>query len=129
MFRSTIVTLTLAALVAAAPQTTQSGNPIVPGWYADPEAHVFQNEYWIYPTYSAPYNEQTFMDAFSSPDLVHWTKHPRVIEAGSFGWVKRAMWAPSVVAKDGRYFLFFGANDIQNDDQLGGIGIGVSDAP
>mgnify|MGYP000626694472 CR=1 FL=1 len=34
----------------------------VPGWYADPEAHVFNNEYWIFPTYSAPYDEQRFMD-------------------------------------------------------------------
>ena len=52
-----------------------SGNPIFPGWYADPEAKVFGKEYWVYPTYSAPYNEQTLFDAFSSPDLVHWTKH------------------------------------------------------
>ena len=27
-----------------------SGNPIVKGWYADPEAAVFGKQYWIYPT-------------------------------------------------------------------------------
>ena len=53
--------------------TQHSGNPIFPGWYADPEAKVFGKEFWIYPTYSARYEEQTFLDAFSSPDLVHWT--------------------------------------------------------
>lgn len=29
-----------------------SGNPIVDGWYADPEGVVFDNEYWIYSTLS-----------------------------------------------------------------------------
>ena len=48
----------------AASQASRSGNPILPGWYADPEAHVFNGAYWIYPTYSAPYDQQTFMDAF-----------------------------------------------------------------
>ena len=57
-----------------------SGNPIFPDWYADPEAKVFGKEFWIYPTYSARYEEQTFFDAFSSPDLVHWTKHSRILD-------------------------------------------------
>ena len=51
-----------------------SGNPILAGWYADPEVTVFGNRYWIYPTFSAPYAEQLHFDAFSSPDLVHWTR-------------------------------------------------------
>ena len=104
-------------------QTPRSGNPILAGWYADPEAHIFEQEYWIYPTYSAPYGEQTFLDAFSSSDLVSWTKHSRVLDAADVTWARRAVWAPSVAEKDGRYYLFFGANDIQNDSQVGGIGV------
>src|SRR4051812_25976043 len=110
MFRSTILALTLAALASAPPQTKESGNPVIPGWYADPEAHVFQSEYWIYPTYSAPYDQQTFMDAFSSRDLLTWTKHARILDAADVTWAKRAMWAPSIVEKDGWFYLFFGAN-------------------
>src|SRR2546421_8011406 len=68
-------------------QTPRSGNPILPGWYADPEAHIFENEYWIYPTYSAPYDEQVFMDAFSSKDLVVWRKHPRILDVADMRWV------------------------------------------
>ena len=71
------------------------GNPILPGWYADPEARVFENQYWIYPTYSAPYNQQTFFDAFSSPDLVSWTKHPHVLEIARHMGDAR-VWAPSI---------------------------------
>ena len=107
----------------------RSGNPVLPGWYADPEAHVFAGQYWIYPTYSAPYDDQIFLDAFSSPDLVTWTKHPHVLETANVRWAKRAVWAPSIVEKDGWYYLFFGANDIQNDGETGGIGVARARRP
>jgi beta-xylosidase len=110
-------------------QTPRAGNPVVQGWYADPEAHVFAGRYWIYPTYSAPYDQQLYMDAFSSTDLVTWQKHPRILDAVNVKWAKRAMWAPSIVEKDGWYYLFFGANDIQNDQQPGGIGVARSRRP
>jgi beta-xylosidase len=116
-------------LVLLAAQLPVSGNPILPGWYADPEAHVFGAEYWIYPTYSAPYDEQVFLDAFSSPDLVTWTKHPRVLDTATIPWAKRAVWAPSIILRDGWYYLFFGANDVQNDQQIGGIGLARSRTP
>ena len=122
------IALALAGVHSAA-QAGRSGNPILPGWYADPEARIFEREYWIYPTYSAPYDEQTFLDAFSSPDLITWTKHPRVVDTSRVAWAKRAMWAPSVVEKGGSYYLFFGANDIQNDSQIGGIGVARASHP
>ena len=122
--------IALSALAgAASPQRETSGNPILPGWYADPEAHVFSGEYWIYPTSSAPYDEQTFMDAFSSKDLIAWTKHDRILDIAKVTWAKRALWAPSIIEKDGWYYLFFGANDIQNDQQMGGIGVARARQP
>lgn len=107
----------------------KKGNPVFPGWYADPEGTIFGKQYWIYPTYSAPYNQQVFLDAFSSPDLVNWTKHPRILDTAAVKWAKRAMWAPSIIHKKNKYYLFFGANDIQNNEQKGGIGVAVSDKP
>jgi hypothetical protein len=35
--------------------SAKSGNPVFPGWYADPEGAVFGDRFWVYPTYSAPY--------------------------------------------------------------------------
>ena len=99
------------------------------GWYADPEGVVFGDEYWIYPTYSAPYNEQLFADAFSSPDLVHWTKHKSVLALENISWLNRCLWAPSVVHANGKYYFFFGGNDIQNNDMVGGIGVAIADNP
>ena len=107
---------------------TLAGNPVFPGWYADPEATIFGKEYWIYPTYSAPFDQQVYMDAFSSPDLVHWTKHPRIVDTISIKWSRRAMWAPSIVEKAGKYFLFFGANDV-HEGEVGGIGVAVASRP
>ncbi|RFS19505.1 arabinan endo-1,5-alpha-L-arabinosidase [Chitinophaga silvatica] len=106
-----------------------SGNPVFPGWYADPEGVIFGKQYWIYPTYSAPYEKQVFFDAFSSPDLVNWTKHSNILDTSAVKWAKIAMWAPAILEKDKRYYLFFGANDIQNDQEVGGIGIAVADKP
>ncbi len=110
-------------------QPKTSGNPVFPGWYADPEGVVFGDEYWIYPTYSAPYDEQTFMDAFSSKDLVNWTKHPKVLSKENISWFKRALWAPAVIHANDKYYIFFGANDIQSNNELGGIGVAVADNP
>ncbi len=122
---------TLHVQVNAQADTSHSyaGNPVFPGWYADPEGIIFRNTYWIYPTFSAPYNKQVFLDAFSSPDLVNWTKHSRILDTASIKWARRAMWAPAIIEKKGRYYLFFGANDIQSDAEYGGIGVAVADNP
>ena len=119
----------LLAACASEPEPRLSGNPVFEGWYADPEGVVFGDEYWIYPTYSARYHEQVFFDAFSSPDLVTWTKHERILDATRVAWADSAMWAPAAIEKDGRYYFFFAANDIQSDEALGGIGVAVSDHP
>ena len=141
------------ALLSGGPAAAE--NPIVPGWYADPEIRVFGDRYWIYPTYSdhgetpdvskhfserqkklreqktvrPSYHFQTFFNVFSSPDLVHWTKHSHALDVENVAWAAYAVWAPSAIEKDGKYYLFFGANDIQSDDQPGGIGVAVSDRP
>lgn len=124
--------LSLYAFVANAQQKEDSlwsGNPIFKGWYADPEAAVFKKRYWVYPTFSAPYGKQVFFDAFSSPDLINWKKHSSILDTAAIKWAKRAMWAPSVVEKNKKYYFFFGANDIQNNQEYGGIGVAVADKP
>lgn len=126
-----LVLMVLAAYpgVSQKPAKARSGNPIFEGWYADPEVVVYGKEYWIYPTYSAPYEEQVFFDAFSSRDLVNWKRHGHILDTAAIKWANRAMWAPAVIEKGGKYYLFFGANDIQNDHERGGIGVAVADKP
>lgn len=119
-------------------QVKTSGNPIMEGWYADPEGAIFDNTFWVFPTYSAKYEDQVFLDAFSSKDLIQWEKHSHIIDTSAVKWAKRAMWAPCIVQKNKQYFLFFSANDIQapfrqgykaEENKIGGIGIGVASKP
>ena len=126
--RKLILATALFSLTITATAQT-SGNPIFPGWYADPEATIFNNTYWVYPTYSDKYDKQVFFDAFSSPDLTHWTKHPHILDTAAIRWAHRAIWAPAITKKDGKYYFFFAANDIQNDSAIGGIGVAVANKP
>ena len=58
---------------------TPSGNPIFPGWYADPETAVYDNTYWVYPTYSAPYISPARMIIISSIIADPWAKQTPII--------------------------------------------------
>jgi beta-xylosidase len=145
--------LLLAATTCAGAREVTPRNPIVPGWYADQEIRRFGGRFWIYPTVSlappdapAPvlsaaqramrakagirpaFPTQTWMDAFSSPNLVHWTKHARVLDVKDVSWAAYALWAPSAIRANGRYYLFFGANDVHSGE-VGGIGVAVAERP
>jgi beta-xylosidase len=99
-------------------------NPVFPGWYADPELHHFEGRYYIYPTYSAAYEDQTFFEVWASDDLTNWTNEGRILEFKAVHWsTNRAAWAPSVTFKNNRYYLYFSAGD------GAGIGVAVSDSP
>jgi len=124
-----LIILSILIIAACGNNQKYSGNPLFEGYYADPEAVIANNKYWIFPTYSAPYEKQVFLDAFSSKDMVKWEKHESIIDTSSVKWLKEALWAPSVIENNGKWFLFFGGNDIQSNDETGGIGVAVSDSP
>lgn len=121
--------LSLNSFSQAPTPSKTSGNPVIKGWYADPEGAVFGKQYWIYPTYSDKYEKQVFLDAFSSTDLISWKKYSHVLDTADVKWAKKAMWAPAIIQKKNKYFLFFGANDIQNEHETGGIGVAVATRP
>ncbi|MBX3097424.1 MAG: glycoside hydrolase family 43 protein [Fimbriimonadaceae bacterium] len=105
-------------------QPKMTGNPVFPGWYADPELHFFEGKYYIYPTFSDEYERQTFFDAFVSDDLTNWKKIPRILDFADIPWsTNRAAWAPTVIEKDGQYFMYFSAGD------GAGLGVAVADKP
>lgn len=121
-------------------EVLMTGNPILEGWYADPEVAQYDNLFWIFPTTSGRQRQVKF-DAFSSPDLKNWTRHENIFTADDTWWAERCMWAPATFSKDGKYYLFFSANDIQHPDskwwnpsantigEVGGIGVAVADRP
>jgi len=104
-------------------------NPIVCGHYADPEARFYEGKYWIYVTQSKPFEEQQNLTAFSSEDMKTWEMHENIIDMSGFPWVWGAVWAPTVVEKNGKYYLIFASNDIHSNEEPGGLEIAVSDSP
>ncbi len=104
-------------------------NPIDSGFYADPEARFYEGKYWIYATHSLPFKDQHNLSAFSSTDLVNWEKHENIIDMSGFPWAWGAVWAPTIIDKDGKYYLIFATNDIHSNEEPGGLEIAVSDRP
>ena len=105
-------------------------NPIVPGWYADPEARFYEGKYYIYVTKSdSEFGEQLNLDAFSSSDLVTWEKHENILDMTGFPYVTHAVWAPTIIFHNEKYYLIFASNNVQFDHQVGGLEITVSDSP
>lgn len=104
-------------------------NPVVDGWYADPESRVYGDSLYVYVTRSAQYGAQLNMDAFVSRDFKTFEKLEGILDMPTYKGAARALWAPTVVEKEGRYYIIFAANDIHEDDAEGGLFIGVCDTP
>lgn len=96
-------------------------NPLFEGWYADPEIHRFDDTFYIYPTFSAEYELQTFFEVWSSTDLQSWKNEGKILDFKDVSWsTYRAAWAPSITERNGTYYMYFSAGD--------GAGIGVATA-
>lgn len=104
-------------------------NPIIEGWYADPESRVYENAVYMYVTHSLPFEEQTNLSVVVSEDLCRYTLVENILAMETFKGATTAVWAPSVVEWQGRYYLIFAANNIMHDGEDGGLYIGVSEKP
>ncbi|XVS67568.1 family 43 glycosylhydrolase [Actinosynnema sp. CA-299493] len=104
--------------------------PVIPGLYADPHITNFNGRYYLYPTtdgyagWASPHYK-----AFSSTDLVNWTDHGMILDHGpDVSWADNSAWAPAVVAKNGRYYLYFSGGAASGDTGKH-LGVAVSDSP
>lgn len=120
--------LTTQFLITENNKEEEFHNPISKQWYADPEAIMYDGQCWIFPTWSRPYDDQIHFDAFSSHDFKTWKRHNNILTKDGCKWIRRALWAPAAIRHNGKYYLFFGANDI-HEGEFGGIGVAVADKP
>ena len=104
-------------------------NPIVKGWYADPESMIYDGKLYIYVTKSLAYEEQQNIDLVISSDLKKFDIIYDILDMSTFPGTTRCVWAPSAIEKDGKYYIIFSTNGIKQDDEVGGLYIGVSDKP
>ena len=104
-------------------------NPVVTGWYADPESRVYNDKVYMYVTKSLPFDDQLNLDLVVTDDLENYTVIHDILDMSTFVGVKNCVWAPTEVEKNGKHYLIFAANDMREDYAPGGLYIGVSDTP
>ncbi|MCP4788149.1 MAG: family 43 glycosylhydrolase [Fuerstiella sp.] len=80
---------------------------------ADPTVIRFEGKYYLYPT-----GNNTAYHVYTSTDMVHWTKGPKVFEPG-----ERNVWAPDIFhnRSDGKFYLYYTVNRR--------IGVAVAERP
>jgi len=106
-------------------------------YIADPSAHVFNGQIYIYPSHDIdagiPFTD--LGDHFAMEDyhvISMVSPKGEAIDNGialhikDVPWAKRQMWAPDAAFKDGKYYLFFPA---KKADDIFQIGVAVSDSP
>ncbi len=104
-------------------------NPIVDAWYADPESRVYNDTVYIYVTNSLPFDDQKNLDLVTTDDLENFKVYHNILDMSTYLGAHRAIWAPTVTEKNGRYYMIFAANDIHSESEVGGLYIGVCDDP
>lgn len=112
--------------------------PVVTHIYtADPSAHVFNGQLYIYPSHDIeagiPFND--LGDHFAMEDyhvLRMDSPTGKAVDCGvalhvkDVAWAERQMWAPDAATKDGKYYLYFPA---KRKDGIFQIGVAVGDRP
>ncbi len=104
-------------------------NPIVEGWYADPEARIYNGKKYIYVTKSLPFRDQMNLDCVYEDADGTWQIKYDILDMSGFRHITNAVWAPTAIEKNGKYYLVFASNNIQKSGEVGGIEIAVSDNP
>jgi len=118
-----VVSLLGSSASLAAWDTPENGNPIVPGYFADPS--IFYDStakaYFVYSTTDGNWISYSSEPAvWYTSDFVHWKSQAMVLPSM---WPTSPLWAPSVVKHptNGRYYLLYADN--------GGTFIAMSDSP
>lgn len=112
--------------------------PLVTNIYtADPSAHVFEGKIYIYPSHDLDHGEPSndngdqykmedyhilSLDDLNSPCI----DHGEALHMRDIPWVKKQMWAPDAAFKDGTYYLFYPARDME---EIFRIGVATSSCP
>ncbi len=98
--------------------------PVLRGHFADPHLTVLDGRFFLFPTSDGlPDWGATAFRAFSSNDLTAWVDHGRVFSLPhDTQWAREHAWAPAVAQRDGRFYLYYTAEQ-EN------IGVAVADSP
>lgn len=124
------ITVTMGTQSAAwTIKCVEYGNPVLDGFYADPNIALFGDTFYIYPTTDGGvgWDSRSFK-TFSSKDLVNWTEHDVILDLADVPWSKgKCGWAPTIIERNGKYYYYFSAEN--RDNTAKSLGVAVADSP
>ena len=83
-------------------------NPVLKGYWADPQVAMFNSKFYIYPTTDGIASwGATVFHAFSSTDLATWKDEGIILDLANVSWGKTNAWAPGITVKNGTYYYYF----------------------
>ncbi|EJL60994.1 family 43 glycosylhydrolase [Flavobacterium sp. CF136] len=89
-----------------------AGNPILPGWFADPTIKKFGDIYYIYATTDNEMLASGAPTVWYSKDFKNWYNYTMEIPSFSAKSITN-FWAPDIIeGDDGKYYLYFGNCEI-----------------
>lgn len=125
--------IVIACMVGAIVSHARGGNPVLPGFHADPEILYSENtgRYYIYSTTDGyPGWGGWYFMCYSSDNLVEWKDEGIIFDVRKqTSWASGNAWAPCIIEKkiDGKYKYFFYYSG--NAGQAKAIGVAVADSP
>lgn len=97
-------------------------NPIIKGYFADPDAAVFDGKIYLYPTTDGNGWNASSFHVFSSVDMDAWTDEGIILDFDDVPWTEgKYAWAPAICEYHGKYYFYYSGNK--------NIGVAVSDRP
>ena len=117
------------------PLPEPTGNPVIPTYAADPDAHLLGDRYYVYATNAGVYPDRATFEAgragdadhgfaaWSSADLRTWRSEGSILSFADVAWARNLphAWAPCLAERNGRYYFYFCADSR--------IGVAVADSP
>jgi beta-xylosidase len=120
----TVLVLVLLTLACASAHALAQ-NPILPDFYADPSARVFDGKLYLYCSHDAAgardWSKMVDWRVFSTDDMVNWTDHGVAFGLKDISWATKEAWAPDCIERNGKFYFYFPAG--------GQIGVAVSNSP
>lgn len=101
-----------------------TGNPIFPGYYADPTIVTYEGKYWVFVTID-PWGDKEIA-LWETNDFVNWKFHalnwPTKEQCQTSASTRNMVWAPSVIrALNGKFYMYISVGSE--------VYVGVADKP
>ena len=94
---------------------------------ADPHVIYAEDKFYMYATNANSNGDCSYLQVWSSENLTNWTNEGICYQPELTNWAIDGLWAPEVIAHEGKYYLYYSGWDIKRGGHQ--IGVAVSDNP